>query len=249
MGKYYHNIDGVISDKYFLEMLEKRNIDQCKEIKKCINSTEYLFNTYGKITTQNGIITPKSTEFQNIIFDEYHNSKFIVGHKSRQIGGTVALVATVYNYILSNFDKTISIIGGDSFMDKFRLFYVNLPDFLKIGVTKFDKRRISFSNGCRMILHSIKSQHPAIGYTPDYLIIDEFNYMNSVTRKWVLQGLVPTFNARINSKLFLISVPNGDKSFVDLLDINEIMGFSKIFSTEDFIRSRKRDNKIKDIIK
>lgn len=118
--------------------------------------------------------------------------------------------------IVANKGDTVTEI-----IDKIKNIYKLLPFFLKPGIVNWNSKSIVFDNGCR-IKSQARSKEPAIGFTIDFLYMDEFAHLpNSIARHYY-KAAVPTVSSINNSKILITSTPNGSNLFKELVNGAEL---------------------------
>lgn len=101
-------------------------------------------------------------------------------------------------------------------LDKIKNIYKLLPFFLKPGLINWNTKAIVFDNGCR-IKSQARSKEPAIGFTIDFLYIDEFAHIPKTIIQHYYKAVVPIVSSIKNSKIIITSTPNGANLFKDLV--------------------------------
>ena len=134
---------------------------------------------------------------------------------------TVNAAIAMLHFVTFNNDKNIMIVANIAgttieIIDKIKSIYLNLPFFLKIGVKNWTQRSVTFENGCR-IKSAARSKTPAIGFTIDFLYLDEFAHIPSNIIEAYYQAVYPVVSAVENSKIVITSTPNGMNLFYRLL--------------------------------
>jgi hypothetical protein len=134
---------------------------------------------------------------------------------------TINAAITMLHFITFNNDKNIMIVANIrgttiEIIDKIKNIYVQLPFFLKSGIKNWNQQSIIFENGCR-IKSSARSKTPAIGFTIDFLYLDEFAHIPSNIIEPYYTAAFPTVSAIENSKIIITSTPNGMNLFYKLL--------------------------------
>ena len=135
---------------------------------------------------------------------------------------TINAAITMLHFITFNVDKNIMIVANKretttEIVDKIKSIYVNLPFFLKIGVKNWNVKTIVFENGCK-IKTAARSKEPAIGFTLDFLYLDEFAHIPSNIIGAYYKAALPTLASIENSRMIITSTPNGMNLFYDLLN-------------------------------
>lgn len=134
---------------------------------------------------------------------------------------TINAAITMLHFITFNNDKNIMIVANIrgttvEIIDKIKNIYIQLPFFLKSGIKNWNQQSMIFENGCR-IKSSARSKTPAIGFTIDFLYLDEFAHIPSNIIEPYYTAAFPTVSAIENSKIVITSTPNGMNLFYRLL--------------------------------
>jgi len=208
--------------------LRKANItfmmtdDEIQEYIKCKLDIHYFTEKYCKVKTEDGSIQNiKLRDYQKNILDLYSKNRFSILMGSRQIGKTINSAITMLHYVTFNNDKNIMIVANIAsttieIIDKIKSIYQQLPFFLKVGLKNWNQRTIIFENGCR-IKSAARSKTPAIGFTIDFLYLDEFAHIPSNIIEPYYTAVFPVVSAVENSKIVITSTPNGMNLFHKLL--------------------------------
>jgi Terminase large subunit, T4likevirus-type, N-terminal len=200
----------------------KSVFDEIQEYIKCKLDIHYFAEKYCRVKTEDGSIANiKLRDYQKDILDLYHNGRFSILCGSRQIGKTVSAAITMLHFITFNNDKNIMIVANIAntaieIIDKIKSIYIQLPFFLKVGIKNWNQRSVIFDNGCR-IKSSARTKTPAIGFTIDFLYMDEFAHIPPNIIEAYYTSAFPTVSAIENSKIIITSTPNGMNLFYKLL--------------------------------
>jgi hypothetical protein len=138
----------------------------------------------------------------------------ISGHNS------TTAAAYICWYMIFHKDRTIAILANKTDTAKETLMrvqtaYEGLPIWLQQGITSWNKKSFSLENGSRIIACSTSST--AIrGMTISFLFIDEVAFIDN--KKWeaFYDSVYPTVIAGTETKIVLISTPNGLNHFYDI---------------------------------
>ena len=196
--------------------------DEIEEYIRCKLDIHYFAEKYCKIKTEDGSIQNiRLRDYQKKILDLYTGSRFSILMGSRQIGKTINAAIAMLHYVTFNNDKNIMIVANIAsttieIIDKIKSIYQNLPFFLKSGLKNWNQRTIIFENGCR-IKSAARSKTPAIGFTIDFLYLDEFAHIPSNIIEPYYTAVFPVVSAVENSKIVITSTPNGMNLFHRLL--------------------------------
>lgn len=148
--------------------------------------------------------------------DENHRfySNGILSHN------TIMTALTLLHYICFNVEKNVLLVAnkGDTskeVMNKMKEIYVRLPFFMQPGIENWAVNSVSFDNDCYIQAIATTST-PAIGFTIDFLYVDEFAHIpqNIATLFW--KSIIPTMDAVKTSKIVITSTPNGMNLFYDV---------------------------------
>jgi hypothetical protein len=195
--------------------------EEIAEYIKCKTDIKYFAQKYCKIKVEDGSIKNLTLrDYQIDILELYQNRKSILCG-SRQIGKTINAAITMLHFVTFNNDKNIMIVANIAsttieIVDKIKSIYVHLPFFLKVGIKNWNQRTMIFENGCR-IKTAARSRTPAIGFTIDFLYLDEFAHIPSNIIEPYYQAVYPVVSAVENSKIIITSTPNGMNLFYRLL--------------------------------
>jgi hypothetical protein len=196
--------------------------DEIEEYIKCKLDIHYFAEKYCKIKTEDGSIQNiRLRDYQKEILDLYTKNRFSILMGSRQIGKTINSAITMLHYVTFNNDKNIMIVANIAsttieIIDKIKAIYQQLPFFLKVGLKNWNQRTIIFENGCR-IKSAARSKTPAIGFTIDFLYLDEFAHIPANIIEPYYTAVFPVVSAVENSKIVITSTPNGMNLFYKLL--------------------------------
>lgn len=195
---------------------------EINEYIKCKLDIHYFAEKYCKVKTEDGSIQYITLrDYQKDILDLYTKNRFSILMGSRQIGKTINAAITMLHFITFNNDKNIMIVANIrgttiEIVDKIKSIYVNLPFFLKVGIKNWNQQSIICENGCR-VKTAARSRTPAIGFTIDFLYLDEFAHIPSNIIEPYYTAAFPVVSAIENSKIIITSTPNGMNLFHRLL--------------------------------
>lgn len=192
------------------------------EFTKCALDIHYFANNYCKIKTEDGQIKQmKLRDYQYKVLDTYTKNRFTLNMSSRQTGKTVTAAITLLHFCIFNTNKGCMVVANKGetvieILDKIKNIYKLLPFFLKPGIVNWTQRTIVFDNGCR-IKSQARSKEPAIGFTIDFLYMDEFAHIPPNIINHYYKAAVPTVSSIKGSKIVITSTPNGANLFKDLV--------------------------------
>lgn len=134
---------------------------------------------------------------------------------------TITAAITLLHYCIFNTNKGCMVVANKSdtvveILDKIKNIYKLLPFFLKPGLINWNSKSIVFENGCR-IKSQARSKEPAIGFTIDFLYMDEFAHIPRNIIEHYYKAAIPTVSSIKGSKIVITSTPNGANLFKDLV--------------------------------
>jgi len=134
---------------------------------------------------------------------------------------TITAAITILHFSIFNQSRNTMIVANKAdtvveIVDKIKNIYKLLPFFLKPGLVNWNSKSIVFDNGCR-IKTQARSKEPAIGFTIDFLYMDEFAHIPKNIINHYYKAAVPTVSSIKGSKIVITSTPNGANLFKDLV--------------------------------
>jgi hypothetical protein len=197
----------------------RREID---EYTKCKLNIQYFAEKYCKIKREDGTIGPMQLrDYQKQIIDLFTKNNYSILMASRQTGKTISAAITILHYCLFNKDKGVMIVANKGstvveIVDKIKNIYKLLPFHLKKGIVNWNQSSIVFDNGCR-IKTDKRTKEPAIGFTIDFLYIDEFAHIPNNIIEHYYTAVVPIVSSVENPRLVITSTPKGINLFHKML--------------------------------
>jgi len=145
----------------------RRNIEWTPEMVvdfiKCTDDPIYFAEKYIKIVhVDHGLIPIKMYEYQKDIITKLTNNRRVTVVTSRQAGKTTTAAAVILHYILFNEHKTVALLAnkGDAareILDRIKIAYEALPEWLQQGVVEWNKGSIELENGSKVIATATSS--------------------------------------------------------------------------------------------
>lgn len=196
--------------------------DKTTQIRKQ-SGIQYFAENYCKVKTEDGRTKNiKLRDYQNEITDMYIDNRFSILCSSRQSGKTITSSIVILYYCIFNNDKNIMIAANkkattDEIVTKIKDIYYYLPFFLKPGVTNWNQSQITFGDTNCKVRSSTATKTAAIGFTVDFLFLDEFAHVPANNADDFYRSIFPTVSSINNSKIVITSTPNGYNLFWKLL--------------------------------
>jgi hypothetical protein len=191
-----------------------------EEYIKCKEDIFYFIDNYFKIVTEDGLVSMVLRPYQREMIDNMLNGRFTLACMSRQSGKTETLRAFLIWYILFNDYKTVAIVANklDTAMEiigKLQISYQNLPLWLQLGVTEFNKGSFVLENNSRLFA-SATSADALRGYTCHIIVIDEAAHIENWDECY--GAVSPTISAGKSTKLVMVSTPKGLNHFYEFYE-------------------------------
>lgn len=181
-----------------------------QEYKKCLESPVYFMKYYTKIQHPiRGTILFDLYPFQEKTLQDFHDFKFNVILKSRQMG--ISTLVAVYSLWLMLFhkDKNILLISlkqddAKEVITKVRFANENLPTWLKVKCIEDNRLSLKFANGSQIKAAST-TKKSGVGHALSLLIIDEAALIEEAEELWT--SAQPTLSTGGNA--IVLSTPRG----------------------------------------
>lgn len=187
--------------------------EQIQELAKCANNI-FHFCKYVKIVhPDKGRVRFDPYDFQEEIINKYLNHRFLILLLARQVGKSTTVGVIACWYAMFNKDKIIGITSyiekeAINILDKIKIIYEELPDWLKPGVKEYNKKSILFENGTKIQV-SATTKNAFRGRTLNLLICDELAFVQPNQAEDFWSSNFPTISKSVESKVILISTPKG----------------------------------------
>lgn len=176
------------------------------------------------------------------------NHLFLAGKTLIPTHNTV--VVSVYSlwYAIFNGDKTIGIVSNKQasavdILNRIKIIYSELPSWLKPGITEYNKLNITFDNGTKIMV-SATSEDAFRGRTLNLLFCDELGFVRSGIADNFWAANYPAIAASQESKIIIISTPNGMYNLYHRLWSDAEKGFNTFIPiTAHYSEIPERDDK------
>ncbi len=183
------------------------------ELQKCYQDVNYFIKYVKIVSPDEGVIDFEPYDYQGELLNKFQKHRFNVGLLSRQSGKTTVVSVYALWYAIFHENKVVGIVSNKEMSAKMILsrlkeMYERLPFWLKPGVKEYQKKGVTFDNGTTIIV-SATSPDAFRGQTINLLICDEFAFVpkNQAIDFW--SANYPTVSASTESKIIIISTPNG----------------------------------------
>lgn len=190
--------------------------ERLSEYIKCAQDPIYFAEKYIQIVhVDHGLIPIVLYDYQKEIMEAINRSRRVTVNTSRQAGKTTTAVAIILHYVLFNDHKTVALLAnkGDAareILDRIKIAYESLPEWLQQGVIEFNKGSAEFENGSKVIAAATSSS--AIrGRSVSFLYIDETAFVEGWEEFFA--SVLPTISSGNTTRMLFTSTPNGLNHF------------------------------------
>ena len=160
-----------------------------REYNKCAESPVYFMRYYVKIQhPMRGTILFDLFKFQEETLSAFHDYKYNIILKSRQMGISTLVAAYSLWLMIFNNDKNILLISlkqddAKEVITKVRFANDNLPAWLKVRCSEDNRLSLKFANGSQIKAAST-TKKSGVGHALSLLIIDEAALIEDATDLW-----------------------------------------------------------------
>jgi hypothetical protein len=152
-------------------------------------------------------------EYQERLIDSYHNYRYSISLMPRQTGKSTMAAGYLLWYAMFVPDSTILVAahkytGSQEIMQRIRYAYENCPDFIRAGVTSYNKGSLDFENGSR-IVSATTTENTGRGMSISLLYCDEFAFVRPTIATEFWTAISPTLAT--GGKCIITSTPNSDE--------------------------------------
>lgn len=152
-------------------------------------------------------------EYQEGLMKSYHNFRFNINMLPRQTGKTTCAAVYLIWYAMFHPDQTVLIAahkysGAQEIMQRIRYVYELCPDYIRAGVTSYNKGSIEFENGSR-IVSATTTGNTGRGMSISLLYCDEFAFVQPNIAEEFWTSISPTLAT--GGRAILTSTPNSDE--------------------------------------
>ena len=194
-------------------------IEMFNEYIKCSEDVVYFTETYMKIINiDKGLVPFKLYDYQKEMLQSMSDNRFNIIATARQAGKSTVTCAFVMWYIIFHAEKTVALLANKGetareILGRIQLAYQHLPRWLQQGVKEWNKGSMELENNSRVIAAATSSDNIR-GYSINLLFIDEAAFIEN----WdsFFTSVYPTISSGTESKIVLVSTPNGLNHFYSL---------------------------------
>jgi hypothetical protein len=189
------------------------------EYLKCSQDVVYFTETYMKIINiDKGLVSFKLYDYQKEMLKSMQDNRFTIIATARQAGKSTVTCAFILWYIIFHPEKTVALLANKGetareILGRIQLAYQHLPKWLQQGIKEWNKGSMELENNSR-VLAAATSSDAIRGYSINLLFIDEAAFIEN----WetFFTSVYPTISSGQESKIVLVSTPNGLNHFYAL---------------------------------
>ena len=209
------SLDGVLVKK--ANQQETYTEQQVEDLVKCMDPKEGYLHFAKKFAyiqhPVKGKLLFEPYEYQERLMYSYHNHRFNINMMPRQTGKTTCAAIYLTWYAMFHPDQTILIAahkytGAQEIMQRIRYVYEMCPDFIRAGVTSYNKGSIEFENGSRIVSQTTTG-NTGRGMSISLLYADEFAFVQPNIAEEFWTSISPTLAT--GGRAILTSTPNSDE--------------------------------------
>ena len=187
---------------------------QLFQLARCVKDPIYFMENFMMI--QHPIKGAQLIElypFQLDLVAAFHEHRFTVALTARQMGKTTCAAGYLLWRAMFVPDTTIlltanKLVQALEIMERIRYCYENLPDFIRAGITEYNKGNIGFDNGSRIISRATSSD-AGRGLSISLLYLDEFAFVMPNKAKDFWSSIQPTLST--GGDCIITSTPKTDE--------------------------------------
>jgi hypothetical protein len=187
---------------------------QINQLKKAARNLLYFAeNFFYIVSLDEGRQKIKLHSAQKRALRKMRDNRFFILLASRQIGKTTMMTIYALWIACFNEDQRILIVANKEgtaieIMQRIRMAYEELPNWLKPGVKEYGKTSVTLANGTRIGI-STTTGTAARGQSVNCLILDELAFIEPHLVDEFWKSVYPIISSSKKSKIFIASTANG----------------------------------------
>ncbi len=195
--------------------------EQIEEIVRCSEDPIYFIEKYCKIISlDKGLIPFKMWEFQKDFITHLWKERKVISMMGRQQSKTTCTAAYITWHVIFKEQQTVALLsyklaGAKEVLTRIKTMYENLPLFLQVGVTEWNKTSIELENGSK-VFAAATSPNAVTGKSLNLVYLDEYAVVSNNVAEDFNTSVWPTLSTGETTKLFVSSTPRGRNHFFRL---------------------------------
>jgi hypothetical protein len=207
------------------------SLEHVQEIIKCRKDVVYFFRKYLRISSiDKGLVPFDLRDYQEEMLDLFANNNFSLAVTSRQAGKTQTVAGFILHFAMfSTEPKDVAILANkgsqaQEVLHRVRSMFEELPYFLQVGVTTWNKQAIEFETGSR-VFSAATSSSSIRGKSVAFLYIDEAAF---IEKDWEFyESTYPVITSGDSSRVIMTSTPKGKRGVFHNLYEKSLAGVSE----------------------
>jgi len=207
--------------------LKKANVsqefteEQVAEFIKCSRDPIHFARNYIRIVSlDEGLVPFDMYDFQEDLITRFHENRFNIAKLPRQTGKSTTVVSYLLHYAIFNDNVRIAILANKAetareLLSRLQLSYENLPTWMQQGIVSWNKGSLELENGSKIVAASTSSS-AVRGNSFNIIFLDEFAFIPNNIAEQFFSSVYPTISSGKNTKVIIISTPNGMNMFYKL---------------------------------
>lgn len=197
---------------------------------KCMKNISYFSRKYIQIISiDDGVIPFNLYDFQEELLELYNKNRFVISMQCRQSGKTQTTAAFILHYITFTPSKTVAILANKAaqareILSRIQMSYELLPNFIKQGVSSYNKGSTKFGNRSEVFC-AASSSSSIRGKSISLLYIDECAFLKNDMEFY--ESTYPTVSSGKESRVIITSTPNGARGLFHKLWMESVEGINK----------------------
>jgi hypothetical protein len=191
---------------------------QVQEYVRCAKDPIYFIKNYCKIVNiDKGIINFDLYPHQEDMIKLFEKERFVLGRIARQSGKTTVVVGYIVHALMFRENYSVGIFANKQdvaieILGKVKFAIEQLPHWLQQGVLAWNKKTVKFENGSKC---KATATSASAGRSESYnlVFLDEFAFIPAHIAAEFFKSVYPTISSGKNTKVIIISTPNGLNHF------------------------------------
>jgi len=192
---------------------EKMSQTELQELALCtINPLHFIRNHCFIQHPTKGRMPFKLFDYQEGLINSYNDYRYSISLLSRQTGKSTCAAAYLLWFAMFKPDSTILVAahkreGAQEIMTRLRYMYESCPDYVRAGVTAYNKGSIEFDNGSKIVAQAT-TENTGRGLSLSLVYLDEFAFVPPRVAQEFWTSISPTLST--GGKCIITSTPNQD---------------------------------------
>jgi hypothetical protein len=209
------SLDGVLTKRAHTK--ERFTEDQVQDLLMCSDPVEgymhFVKHFFHIQHPTKGKVKFEPFQYQERLLHSYHDYRFNINMMPRQSGKTTCAAGYLLWYAMFHPDQTVLVAahkytGAQEIMQRIRYGYELCPDYIRAGVTSYNKGSIEFENGSRIVSQTTTGT-TGRGMSISLLYCDEFAFVQPNIANEFWTSISPTLAT--GGKAIITSTPNSDE--------------------------------------